>query len=655
VSIGTATLVTIGMMEKPASAQTTTLPSNPNINFQTSGPARCANVGDWYTTNGNENSTLGGQQFLVPTLCGPNPPAINQTTNPSANRLHRFLISVTAEDLAVAGGAITVQVVDAGTGNSLLDEVDGSPPPPGPAAPVYDPTRFRLLDPSGAIIDSQTLTPQTNPADLGRTIQFVPITRPGVYTVTSETGEYAINGYTGPFDPALNNDDNGFRIVVNGVQNLLIGQFQGTFQNNVIGAQTVNFFFLVGPGASNVFIRNFDLDNDGTVSYSSPTVAVLAGTISGNALWNGGGNLNAGGDSQPVTGLANAGRWGIQLNGYGTFNNQTLLEVNNGTQPDPAQQLPVLDSPPTRAGNFVITPPTERQAQIGQTVCHPFAVTNFFFTTDIINLATTGTDPNYTVEFRAADGTTLLTDTDGDGVVDTGILAALGGTRDLNLCVTPQPGAPPVDNTQIIGTSFMDRRVREQAVQDGIPGVDPNPQRQTVLKTTRIGDGGGTGAANLVLVKRITDITRGGAPLPGVNFAEVINDPTSSNDDDPGWAQIPLTGIITLPVTNPVRSNDEVTYTVHFLSNGAAPALDVSICDLISGGTTFISGSLQYKNANADPVPVGTFFTPLAPLPVNNSCPIQTNPNGAAIVDLGTVSNLAGNNFGFIRFRVRIN
>jgi uncharacterized repeat protein (TIGR01451 family) len=280
-------------------------------------------------------------------------------------------------------------------------------------------------------------------------------------------------------------------------------------------------------------------------------------------------------------------------------------------------------------------------------------VVNFFFTTDIINLSTEGTDPNYTVEFRDEAGTTTLTDTDGDGTVDTGILAGLGGTRNLNLCVTPKPGAPPVDNTQIVGTSFMDRRIRQQAVQSGIPGAIATPQRQTVLKTTRIGDG--SSGANLLLVKRITNVTRRGTTIPGVNFGEVTNDPAAANDDDPGWAQIPLAGVLALSDNNPVQSGDEVTYTVYFLSNGTAPALDVSICDLIPGGTTFILNSLQLQNGNANPVSVGTFFTPLAPLPNNNSCPIQTNPNGAAIVDLGTVSNGAGANFGLIRFRVRVN
>jgi len=51
----------------------------------------------------------------------------------------------------------------------------------------------------------------------------------------------------------------------------------------------------------------------------------------------------------------------------------------------------------------------------------------------------------------------------------------------------------------------------------------------------------------------------------------------------------------------------------------------------------------------------GNFFSPLAPLPAKNACPNPNNPDGAVIVNLGNISNAVGSNFGFIRFRVRIN
>jgi hypothetical protein len=61
------------------------------------------------------------------------------------------------------------------------------------------------------------------------------------------------------------------------------------------------------------------------------------------------------------------------------------------------------------------------------------------------------------------------------------------------------------------------------------------------------------------------------------------------------------------------------------------------------------------NQTNASDTDSGTFFSPLAPLSAGNACSNQTNPDGAVILNLGTVSNTAGSNFGFIRFRVKIN
>jgi uncharacterized repeat protein (TIGR01451 family) len=667
-SVG-AIAATLALVPKVAQAQST-LPSNPSVVFQTSSPGRCANVGDWYTTYGNTNTTPTGNNTPIVgagQLCAPTDPAGNQTTNVNANKLHRFLINVTPADLAQSGGSITVTIEDAGTGGAL-DEVDGSQNPPNttgsnPPGAVFDPTRFRLLN--GSSINSPEigridLDPQTSATDLGATRTLGTITAPGVYTVTSQTGEYSLNGFTGAYTLNRNNDDNGFRIVVSGIQELLIGQFQGTFQNSAVLPAGTNlpFFFLAGPGTTDVFIRNFDLDGDGSISYASPTNPTIPGTVSVGSVWNGGGGLNTGGDSAVVAGLANAGRWGITLQGYGSgFINQSLLEVSpSATEPDPnnpdAPRLPVFDLPPTRAGNFTITPDTTLRTQIGRQVCHGFTVTNNFFTTDIVNLTREGTDPNYTTEYFADEaGTVPLPDTDGDGNPDTGILAANGGTTPtLYLCATPREGAPPQDTTRVVGTSFMDRRVREQAFQPGDPNRNPVPQ--FVTKITLISAGGN---ANFRIVKRITNVTRNGAVLPGENYGAVIDDPNDTNDTLPGFSQLPLEGILAQPVSNALISNDEVTYTIYFLADGSAPTIDANICDLIPGGMTFVPGSLQVRLANNPLGPGGNFFTPLAPLPANNSCPIQENPNGAAIFNLGTVSNNAGSNFGFVRFRVRVN
>jgi len=559
---------------------------------------------------------------------------------------------------------VTITVLDAES-NGALDQVNAGDPGtvtctlPGNTQNC-DPTRFTLRTfgtngTDGAVLATFTIDAAS---PNGTNIVFPAITTPGVYVVTSETGDLFINGGT---LSVRNDDQNSFVIqVAGGAADLLLGQFRGSleFAPGAPGnGRTLTFplYFLTGPGTSDLFLRNFDLDGPAnqSVQYVSPPggIGTRVGTISQGTLWNGGAGatLNTGGDSiSGLNAIADAGIWTINITLRG--NNQTIFEANTGIN-ETGPELPLFDVQPQRAGNFVITPDTERQTTIGAQVCHPFTVTNLFFTTDIINLALQGTDPNYTVQiFTDPNGNGSLdanepaaTDTDGDGVVDTGILQP-NQTVAFTLCVTPGPNATGPDTTVISGTSFMDREVRAQA------GTGA-PVPQTVTKITRI-----PLDASLQLVKRITNITRGGSPLGGVPFNQFINDPNSANDDSAGWNQFPPVGQINIePPTVQVASGDEITYTVYFLSEGNAPVTNVNICDLVPEGTTLVAGSGQIQQANNAAVPGGTEFSPLAPLPVGNSCSSQNNSNGAIIYGVGTVPNTAGSNFGLVRFRVRIN
>ncbi len=599
--------------QKPVLAQTTLPTDSTVITFQTSGSARAPGIGDWYTT-ATSNSTV---------------------------RRHEFFINVTAEDLAASNGQLVITVNDpASSPGSTFDEVN-------PATNVPDPTRFQLLGPGGVVLDDRPIPSGGSNAP----INFQPITAPGVYTVTSQTGD-------GTGVVATNDDDNGFTISAP-ISNLLIGQVRGTFQNPPPpGARDVRFFFLVGPGTDSLFLRNFDLDvpaDTASVFYTSPGGVTSDGTESDQAVWNNGGNLNNGGDL--LSGLApigDAGVWTLRLDNFGAaFTNQSLLQVNIGSTPTPLSVIPIFDTPPQRAGNAQITPSPNPPTPVNQDQCKTFTVTNLFFVSDIINLELDPNNPNFTSQFRDVNGQNPLTDTDGDGRPDTGILQP-NESRTYTLCVAQNPNAPAQLDTQIVGISFLDVKIRQQA-------GNPQPPTRRLAPASFVfpvgGAGAGTGSAvpNFVLVKRITNVTRNGAVLPGVNFGAVIDDPGSADDNAAGWSQIPLTGVLAVPERNPVQSGDEVTYTVYFLSGGTAPAFDVNICDLIPGNTTYVLGSLELSQNNVAPAAVGDYFTPLAPLPANNSCPIQTNPNGATVVQLGTVSNVAGSNFGFIRFRVRIN
>lgn len=182
----------------------------------------------------------------------------------------------------------------------------------------------------------------------------------------------------------------------------------------------------------------------------------------------------------------------------------------------------------------------------------------------------------------------------------------------------------------------------------------PDPPSPTLVSLPRPNIPG-VGNQRFRLVKRITNATRNGAPIPGVDFGSVVNDPSSTDDDAPGWAQFPPVGVITIPPSNPLQSGDEVTYTVYFLSDGDTTVRNTNVCDPIPTSTTFVSGSTQIQRPSTSLSPGGAFFPPLAPLPPDNSCTSQTNTNGSVIYDVGDVSNAPGSNFGLVRFKVRIN
>lgn len=478
-----------------------TLPSAPGLNFQTSGTAQEPGIGDWYTTE----------------------------SSASNDRVHRFFISITEAELVAAGGSITITVNEAESNGGLPDEVNGG------LLGISDPTRFELRTQAGVLIDSQTV--QSGAAN-ETAVVFSPITTPGTYQVTSVTGAAPIFGNN---NPDLNDDENGFSISVP-IEEILIGQFQGSFQRNGgPETDTIPFFFLVGPGTESLFLRNFDLDNIGTVTYTNPNGTVIQGTVSLDARWNGGGDLNVGGDTVAIDAIADAGTWQLTLNNF-NIGNQGILEANNGE----GNRLPLFDTPPTVAGNFTITADTTLETTIGTAVCHPIEVTNNFFTTDIINLTPTGTEPNYTVQFRDAAGTTPLADTDGDGNVDTGILQP-GETQNLTLCVTPNPGATSPDVTRINALSFMDARVRQQA-------GSPPPTPQFVDKTTTIPPA--AAEADLSLTKTAN--------------------PASPN----------------------VSSN--VTYTLTVRNDGADAATNVSLLDPVPAGLTAVSSNPSQGSYDAN-------------------------------------------------------
>lgn len=636
-----------------ATVAQTVFPATPGLDFQTNGPLACGNIGDWYTANGPGDRRTCANDSRIATF---------RTAN-GISPLHEFFINVTQADLAQ--GPITIQVEDAEVGGSR-DEIQGS---------AADPTQFQLFDASGAEISSNFPGGIVNPGNPDGTIlSFLPISQPGVYRLTSVTGGLRIPGASLPPGSALtdsdrNDDDNSFTLRIPTVSNLLVGQFQGAFQRpRGAGATSADFFFLVGPSTQTLFLRNFDLDNNGPIAYTGPRgTASVTPTVSGQSRWNGGGDLNTGGDQFGIDPIADAGIWNITLASF-RDDNQSILEANSLNPDNTQTRLPLLDVRPLRAGNFTITPDTDRSTSIDNTVCHPFSVLNRFFTTDIVNLRPTldGADlqviqglptplyrtaDGYEVQFRDASGQTPLGDTDGDGLVDTGILAANGGTGNFTLCVTPRAGAPAEKAVTINASSFIDARIRQQS------GVGPAPE-QTVVKITRIAE-----SSTLSLVKRITRVFRSatgtvetyGTALPG-SATDFVG------TDSPQPLQL--------------QTGDLVEYAIYYTNSGGSQITNVEICDPIPARTRFV-GNPTSVAAFQDLYQSGSsiFFRPPAGLPLGGgsslsnvfdgdagelvnplaprgACPGETTGNqGAVVVRVGTVAPGAA---GVIKFVTQV-
>ncbi|MGB3636751.1 MAG: SdrD B-like domain-containing protein [Rivularia sp. (in: cyanobacteria)] len=183
--------------------------------------------------------------------------------------------------------------------------------------------------------------------------------------------------------------------------------------------------------------------------------------------------------------------------------------------------------------------------------------------------------------------------------------------------------------------------------------TEANPSTNEVDFGFRPGLLAASGPTNLRLVKRITNVLRGNTPISGVAFNQFENDSNDDNDDvfnqSPQSSPVGITRLET-----PVVSGDIVEYTIYFLSEGGESLQNVRVCDLIPDGTSFVNGSIAV-NGGGNGADNGNFSSPLAPIPANfqNICRNGTPTNGAVLTNLGTLP--AGGQFGFVRFRVRVN
>jgi uncharacterized repeat protein (TIGR01451 family) len=204
---------------------------------------------------------------------------------------------------------------------------------------------------------------------------------------------------------------------------------------------------------------------------------------------------------------------------------------------------------------------------------------------------------------------------------------------------------------------------------------------------------------NVLLVKRITAINNGQSSINGDNLAGYIDSPTNPYDDnivtvptqstpsDPptDTTKWPNPGTFLLGGINGGKTspNDNLEYTIYFLSGGDAMAKNVLFCDRVPEDVSYsfnsfggssplgLTGTEQGMQlfwdgatSNLTNVPdgdVGQYFAPgidpKATYP-NINCR-GDNTNGAVVVNLGNLPNattpgIPTKSYGFIRFRGRV-
>ncbi|WP_204106421.1 MULTISPECIES: hypothetical protein [Spirulina sp. CCY15215] len=249
-------------------------------------------------------------------------------------------------------------------------------------------------------------------------------------------------------------------------------------------------------------------------------------------------------------------------------------------------------------------------------------------------------------------------------------LCASGETGDSTLNCSIG-GTPPNPRFSLLGTSSAGGAHAWSNNFGNIRGMDTwvnFPLFPALEGTFAISDGTTAGTSNLRIVKRITNITRNGSAIAGVDFSSFVDDSSTTNDNAAGWSSLSPIGIINLPQSTPLTSGDEVEYTLYLLSDGDATLANVNICDPIPQETTFVNdtygsgrgillrqGSSEASQTNnALDTDTGKFFTALTPVAID-ACPNANNPNGSVVIEGLSLSNTASENVGFVRFRVTVN
>jgi hypothetical protein len=317
-----------------------------------------------------------------------------------------------------------------------------------------------------------------------------------------------------------------------------------------------------------------------------------------------------------------------------------------------ADSFTVLGTPTVTSTGFTGTPPTGNAAYDGNANIDVFTIGP-----PGINLFNPGDTATAVITVRAELGS------GGPGPLNDGIVIAENTATATGNPSGPgvPPGTPPVrDDSQNGGNVDPDG--------DGNPGNNNVPTPIQFPPTT----------SDLVLVKRITNIFRGGSALsvPGItNFNDQAVDPNDAPFNSALGGGNQLAGIFQLPSGFALESNDEAEYTVYFWNSRAGQISQLQLCDELQPPSVLNTGEpFQVAPVGALGTPTfgaaGTLIEGRSPgAPLDGFCPSSPaipnfpvgppGPTGGLGVGAGggVVAgpfDVPSNQFGAIRFRVRI-
>jgi uncharacterized repeat protein (TIGR01451 family) len=204
-------------------------------------------------------------------------------------------------------------------------------------------------------------------------------------------------------------------------------------------------------------------------------------------------------------------------------------------------------------------------------------------------------------------------------------------------------------------------------------GTAPDPNGNGFPNETGEDDPTPVQFTHLRLVKRITGIKKGSVLTAITTYSDLGTDPNDNATVSwPAGAATYLQGAFDgaqIPTPSPglPGPNDEVEYTIYFLSDGGANANNLNLCDFVPAHQQFVSGTIQLNIggtttniADGSGTGPGSGFYDNTNASFPAACPAASNKaEGAVYVPVGVAPTVTKTPtpttyYGFLRFRAKV-